>query len=506
MPWVADGLEPAETEHAQSLLGNEPSTLIGLIAKPWITDGMDDGEAAITDHLAAISRYHYQDAPRLVAMPFLDRIGPGDQEAVAALADMAGAGALRRVLQHPLLSDGITDQLTPLIAALAGPARHRPSLIDPLLNAGPASIEEHVITLPLAGPVRLAIVNADTADSSDNPYTLELLEHAVRAAEHFMKRPFPVTMAVVLYAPNTGPRYGSGNYRFHIIAQQLPSAEGDDRIRQSEAAMTLAHEVARYYWRGDVPWLNAGISELMALTAENARTGRPLTPRHYPCRHAHAIAQVSNLAPAPHNQPYHCHYTLGSRLFLSLSRQADNHTFRQTVQLLYDAYQHHTRMPLDEIAAIFALASLDTALQQAYVAGTAAPPNVTVAPAGPLLRTSDAVAEIWVATPDCASPIADDTISIAAVANAPVYFCLRADYRVEQDAEFTLLLSERHADGFVYRTRPLHIPAPAADDTVTAWISINPPHAARWTPGAHTLSLNDAEGVLVAQETFTVNP
>ena len=92
------------------------------------------------------------------------------------------------------------------------------------------------------------------------------------------------------------------------------------------------------------------------------------------------------------------------------------------------------------------------------------------------------------------------------MANAPVYLCLRADYLVEQDAEVTLMLSERHADGFVYRARPIYIRAPATDTTVTARISINPPHSARWTAGYHALSLNDGEGVLIAQEAFTVNP
>ncbi len=100
-------------------------------------------------------------------MPFLRSVGPGDAQAVRSLANIAweDRAALEAVLEHPSLAGGITDELTPVIAALWGAHRHNPGLVTALLDPGEVSIESRSIELAFTGKVDLHILRLGNGET-----------------------------------------------------------------------------------------------------------------------------------------------------------------------------------------------------------------------------------------------------------------------------------------------------------------------------------------------------
>ena len=198
LPWVDDGLDEQEAEFV-AVLGRlaardeatarhmldrfsteSPSgfdaqavrVLTGLavrhtelfravLAKPWVEDGLDERETQIAQGLAWLADNDEAAALRVLGMPFLQSIEPVDAGAVRSLwisAAFRPPEVFHRIITHPTLSGGITDEWARVVTVLGDVSGYDAKSIDVLLDPGRVSVEERVIELPLAGTVTLAII------------------------------------------------------------------------------------------------------------------------------------------------------------------------------------------------------------------------------------------------------------------------------------------------------------------------------------------------------------
>ena len=236
---------------------------------PWVQDGIDRSEEESVAALAAI----VGQIPSILEMPFLQNWDTLDAAALLSLSALSraqGENYLDQVLSHPSLSGGITDDWTNVVASI-GMIGSRPDLIDVLLDPAQAFIEERVLTLPLAGRVRLSVIRpeARVSEVADSP-AMALLEQAIRSQEEFMGVAFPLDHAILLDAD----------------ARRFPGAHGIAGIIASpwiEDRGLVSHEMAHTYWRDETPWLNEGGASFLDVISLRAYDGTPLPDSELPC-------------------------------------------------------------------------------------------------------------------------------------------------------------------------------------------------------------------------------
>ena len=170
-------------------------TRLQLLDKPWVIDGITSFELEIMDMLNSISGESAY--LRIKDMPFLETIEPGDLSILKALA-WSSQLYFQRILSHPSLREGITDEWASLFSVVRGivlsdlSESHRLDLLDTLFDPERTLLEERTITLPLAGDVELAVIQTDVgASDAAGVRTLEMLEQVVRSQEEFMGLAFP---------------------------------------------------------------------------------------------------------------------------------------------------------------------------------------------------------------------------------------------------------------------------------------------------------------------------
>ena len=101
------------------------------------------------------------------------------------------------------------------------------------------------------------------------------------------------------------------------------------------AGLSIAHEVAHYYWYGNADWIDEGAADFMAAVIESARTGRPLVVGRPPCAYAGSISELESLEFERGDAEFQCNYSLGARLFMDLHRTLGAERFRQGFRELY---------------------------------------------------------------------------------------------------------------------------------------------------------------------------
>ena len=268
LPWLRDGASPSEARVAAgyAMAVQEYPAILEL---PWSRDGVTRSEAEATSALGVVAGA----APSVVGMPFLqswDTLDLAVLQALAALSRPEAKAYLEQVLSHLSLSGGITDDWTNIVASI-GMIGSRPDLIDVLLDPARMLIEERVLTLPLAGRVRLSVIRpgARASEVAESP-AMDLLEQAIRSQEEFMGVAFPLDHAILLDADSR--RFPGA----HGIAGIIASPWIEDRG-------LIAHEMAHTYWRDETPWLNEGGASFLDVISLRAYDGTPLPDSELPC-------------------------------------------------------------------------------------------------------------------------------------------------------------------------------------------------------------------------------
>ena len=375
-PWIADGFDGVETEILEDIRriadndqsaalkildlpfldaldsgdSNSVETLVSLAAdgegnnlelfeaftaKSWVPDGLNDAELGVVRDIRWIADTEQSAALRILDMPFLDVVQTSDRYAVAALNRIARHSREHslRLMQHPLIHDGISDRtakIIPILPHFVNKDEPDWDLVDTLLEPNNDLLEERTITLPLAGEVDLAIIRT----TPGSPRNMGYLEHAVRVNEEFTGVPFPTDYVAVLFADVPGTGGGGGHYGSHIVGGPLHDNGGDEYVTTYSHGL-LAHETAHYYWRYGKIWINEGAASFMTEIAQIARIGRPWRDHFVLCSHVDTIAELDAWSPSYGEIGSACHNALGERLFMDLYRELGDSEFRKGFRNLY---------------------------------------------------------------------------------------------------------------------------------------------------------------------------
>ena len=286
LPWIEDGVEKGEFHAFKGLIGlANDGYLEVLIEAPWVEEG--------------------RNYPALESLWYL------------AVND---SKILTEIMSHPTISDGITDQEAKIVATLHGVDSE---LVDKLLDPEQVTLEERIITLPMAGETELTIIR--TRPGAD--LTMDLLEHSVRSIEEFMG--FPFTRKHVIYLFDNVLDVRGRNYFTHV------SIRSDEEVNRKQSILELlAHEAAHYYWKGHTSWISEGAAHMMASVAADTLEGPMIS---LPCPCFRSIAEferaIGNACTA--GSCLACTYSFGERLFRDLHRTMDETSFRQAFRRLF---------------------------------------------------------------------------------------------------------------------------------------------------------------------------
>ena len=514
---MQDGIEDIEWQAIRWVNrfdGGDVAT--SVVALAWMQDGVDDLEVNAIEQLIFIDHHDAGEALRIVAMPFLETLEPPDISALDSLSALANTrhDDFHRVLSHPTLTNGITDDWAKIVATLYGVSKNNSDLVDTLLDPDRVTLEERVIELPLAGETHLAIIR--TGPGAER--SMDLLEHAVRNAEDFMGVPLPTNYVGLLFEKAVSGNSAGTNFGTHVAA--LPKYDVDDG--GYEAGFTgslIAHEVAHYYWTGNRGWVDEGVADLMGSLSENARAGQPIEVTNNPCAYARTIAELETLDPAIGESEYTCNYALGERLFVDLYRSMDEDSFREGLRDLYLLSQVEgvdemlgRKLGIDHVRTAFkgeedAENPIVNTIAARWYNGTE-PYNVSArddSPADPRLRTVNGrIDRAYLAAVYKGPPT---TSFSAQAAHDWVRLFLDFSYSVGSDTEVPLELVHYYEDGFEFRRRTVTFTADARHNSSlrSKWLLVGQSPSKLWAPGQYRLHVYN-EGRKLVELEYEVTP
>ena len=175
------------------------------------------------------------------------------------------------------------------------------------------------VTLPHSGTVTLI---ADRKDKVASERSMDIMEHAAKTIEGYMGEHFALESKIIRMDFVDG--FGGwsnvlGRYRgtyFEVLAE-LDDRDVDRRA-DDQLALTIAHELAHYYWNDNRTWLDEGAAEFLAVYSENQRIGRPMERTNSTCFWAFSIRYLERRKYEQGSRGFYCNYSLGESLFLGL--------------------------------------------------------------------------------------------------------------------------------------------------------------------------------------------
>ena len=230
LPWLVDGLDAVEQTIIERLMwiAREDVGLANAIAgKPWLADDLGSLAARAVSSLYYIKDEDTALARNIVNMPFLETLESTDAAVLEALSWLAYTEilALREVLAHPTLQDGITDEWAPVVALMDSVNEAAPAFLRPLLDPEQATVERRYVTLPHSGAVDLAIIRTE----SGAPRSMDLLEHSVGSVEKFMGTALPANYVGLLFGTAVLGYSGGTNYgAYFVMLPKYDAADGSD--------------------------------------------------------------------------------------------------------------------------------------------------------------------------------------------------------------------------------------------------------------------------------------
>ena len=360
MSWIQDGVSASESYPVAALARAALRTdrvLYALLEKPWVRDGLAADEAFTIDELVLIARSrHGVESMRILGMPFMDTFKVVDYYAVRCLAFfglVSDGRYLPKVLDHPSLGGGITDNDTLTLAAIWYFSRFSPDNLDKylfLLDADQVHVQERTLTLPLAGETTLMVIRTTPGTFR----TIEIVEELVRQYEGFMHVAYPFKTLPIFNVDNEGPR---GRFSKAGFAVFNPGYEEDSWL--------IAHEIAHSYW--SVPtawwqaayaqgitftpftWMSEGAATFMELIAEDELHTAPALPSDTGCSLFESIEEIDQNTYV--NDPDEslrgdavyrssCNYSMGLGIFAALYNRLGDNEFRRGFGSLYLKISH----------------------------------------------------------------------------------------------------------------------------------------------------------------------
>lgn len=512
LPWAADGLTAAEAAGAAELVNLaafHPDLFFIIAEYEWVAGDVTGNRMRLLENLRAIAQ---QDAPTALLIggtPFLHTLEPPDFAAMESLAQLAffDPSALRRILSHPTLRNGINDNWAKIVALLHGVNRINPTLIDTLLNPQMVTLEERVIQLPRSGETLLAIVRTGPGARR----SMDLLEHSVRSAELFMGAPLPTNYVAVLYETAVAGAFAGTNFGTHIVIR--PRYDVDDGSRDADqSGHILAHEVAHYYWSGNANWVDEGASDFLASVSEFIRTGKTVAVSNPPCAMARAIRQLETLNLTPESNGFECNYSLGERLFIDLYRSINLNAFQRGFISLYQASlladsaddRDGTSVGIAHVRQAFPDDQSRAVIGRWYDGTVPYDNRADAGPVDPSLPDINGrIDAAYISAVENGPPLSQFS---AAETNSVIWLTLEFSYQFDAGSrQAALEIAEYYQDGFTYHRRNANLRVESRYNGGTQYYSVGPAPPERWTPGRYWVYVYH-QGRKAAQVEFEVTP
>ena len=460
-------------------------------------------------------------------MPFLKTFEPADALAIRSLNELVNfdhregservSNHFQRVMAHPTISDGITNEEAKIVATLRRVSEYNPDLVDTLLDPAQFTLEERIINLPLAEGAQITIMRTRAGAER----TMDLLERAVRNIEEFMRVAFPTGHLIYLFEDAMRGSARGSNFGTHIASR--PKVDEDSYAAES-SLNHIVHETSHYYWRGGSGWINEGAATFIEPFASKAATGLPVAVDRSPCAYAGNIAELESLDPERGSPEFSCNYSLGERLFHDLYRSLGETTFRQDFRNLYllsladDPKDDCEGVELDicHVEAAFknnateeAAAIVDKVIARWYHGSEPYDTsNQDTSPADPNLP-SDVQGELTrayiVLDRDRREETKTDSFSANEV-HGPVYLYLHFSYpRIQDERTVPLTVVEYFEDGFAYDPHNRKATFKTGWTVSRSWFRIGPGEERRWAPGRYWAYVYH-DGQKIAEVEYLVTP
>ena len=293
---------------------------------------------------------------RLVKMPFLETHEPTDTGAAAALWYIAtiDPSQTRRILEHPSLSAGITDDQTSLVALTDG---------EYLFGADPAKVlsdqgiqsHTHPAELPIAGNILITIVSRTGPERAAT--TAARVQGELAWLERYLDQKLSTHNVVIHYGATLPPAAKGANVRTSVMQPAHHQNPGQHRWVQ--------HELAHYWFNSNETWLDEGMAQTLTSLIAAGSHQPPTLPETAPrCADNVRLRDVQgedpNILPASR-----CVYAVGERIMRTLYQEAGYEGFRKGAMRLAargsrPPYQgmglEHLREAFDHVPAAMAAA------------------------------------------------------------------------------------------------------------------------------------------------------
>ena len=505
MPFLQT-VEPSDGDVVSALqaLGRYSEEALGaVLARPWVEDDLEDDEIVVVRSFARLAHHDEAAALEILQMPFLQTIEPVDGGAMEALWRMAAYRAenFERVMAHPTLSGGISDEWAKVLVVLAAAGGLAPDLIDVLLDPRRVSVEERIIDLPLVGEVTLAIIR--TRPGADG-VMMDFLEHSVRRSEAFMGTPLPASRVTLHFDEVYGALGAGVHFGTHIGMLSRYDVDDGSAVAR-DAAPIIAHEVGHYYWRVGKPWVVEGGASFLEAISENARTGQPVDAGGHPCTHARDISQLEGQGA---EGEFGCYYAFGERLLLDLYRNLGEETFRRGFLNLYEMAKAGP-LEIEEYKAAFTAVAPDLAADIERIAArwyegaeTTDAFTPDESPVNPSLPGfSGRIADAYVTTIGGLRLVGFSTRHIY-----DIWLEMRFIVHPEEERrELRLSIEGYFEDGFAFWLREMTIPVLAGQPSGNIEVFRGAAPTYQWAPGRYIVYVY-SEGQKVAEVQFEVVP
>ena len=328
LPWVVDGLSEWDTVVIDNLLfvgANDTDTLTNVLGRAWAQDNITVTEGDAIEYLSLIGLYSEEAARDVSVMPFLETVEPDDVLALRGIQRVASFEDIRlsALLNHQTLVGGITDEQTTIVVAAS--VGRDVAEIRRVLRPGYADIQEAITGTQLTPDLKVSIFRTTRRIPTE---TIDRIRDAVEFSEGMMNLPLPVSHVIVVQNEESvveesgGTNFGG--YAIGVLPGQLD-------LHGPYSQALLAHEIAHYFWRGFVGWINEGVADTFEyMYAPEADKPDLISPSRR-CQ----ARNLQELTEEYEKHDYTCNYYLGQALFLDLLDDMGEEEFKEGVRELY---------------------------------------------------------------------------------------------------------------------------------------------------------------------------
>ena len=348
-----DGLTGGDTESDApgSISYAITSEITGL---PWVSDGLMPAELLTRDWLGELQEHNPTLVSALTRMPFLQDHTPGDLQAIQTLT-LISAGTSRiapnpedatAIATYAAFADGggIDNTEAKIIAVMSIPyLSGRTDLLFLLADYG--TVEEANTIGWYGNQVNFAIIRFIT--SRQNSELMLSATTATQDAETLMGQALPVDFVGILVADSSD--FAGANNSIHIQLDVGYDGTYTDRRRQ----YTVAHEIAHYWWRRGAyhePWISEGVASYVgAYSVKQRTTYSALSTGYPPCPYYRTVEHMRADNPQ-YTLSYGslCSYSLGGDLFINLDRNMSDASFTIALRSLHQRLSSYKDDEIDQ--------------------------------------------------------------------------------------------------------------------------------------------------------------